>query len=224
MAAACTTFEAFRRVDTATIESMIGRATDNDQAAGDLTDLLAAVAERRGLEPGPAQLARGAGFVLAYIELVPYMMKVAFTAAHNVGLERDMQWILDMAHSYWIEDDDVIPDELGVIGVLDDAYCSLTSLQMASDQYRLLTGNHLFPDDLTAANEAMREIIGEPYVTELDRIVVRTLKETGLMESVKNLAEDKKRINLDSESTIWSHGPVSRITVEDLSGLGITDD
>ena len=211
-------------MDTTTIESMIGQAIADGGAAGDLTDLLAAVAERHGRDPDPAQLSRGAGFVLAYIELVPYMMKVAHTAAHNVGLENEMQRILEMAHSYWIEDDDVIPDELGVVGVLDDAYCSLTSLQMVSDHYRLLTGKHLFPDDLTGANEAMREIIGEPYVTELDRIVVRTMKETGLVESVKNLAEDEKRINLGSDSTIWSHGAVSRITVEDLSGLGITDD
>jgi uncharacterized membrane protein YkvA (DUF1232 family) len=197
-------------VDTTIIESMIGQAT--------------AVAERNGREPDTAQLSRGAGFVLAYIELVPYMIKVAHTAAHNVGLEDEMRRILDMAHSYWLEDDDVIPDELGVIGVLDDAYCSLTSLQTVSDHYRLLTGKHLFPDDLTGANAAMREVIGEPYATELDRIVERTLNETGLVESVRNLAEDEKRINLGSDSTIWGHGPVGRITVEDLSGLGITED
>jgi uncharacterized membrane protein YkvA (DUF1232 family) len=211
-------------VDTTTIESMIGEATADDQAAGDLTDLLAAVAERNGRAPDPIELARGAHFVLAYIELVPYMMKVAYTAAHNVGLETEMQRILDMAHSYWLEDDDVIPDELGVVGVLDDAYCSLTSLQMVSDHYRLLTGKHLFPDDLTDANEAMRAIIGEPYVTELDRIVVRTVRETGLVESVKNLAEDEKRIKLGSDSTIWGHGPVSRIEIGSLAALGITDD
>jgi uncharacterized membrane protein YkvA (DUF1232 family) len=203
---------------------MIGQTIADDQSAGDLRDLLTAVAERQGREPGPAQVARGAQFVLAYLELVPYMMKVAYTAARNVGLESEMARILDMAHSYWIEDDDVIPDELGVVGVLDDAYCSLTSLQTVSDHYRLLTGKHLFPDDLTAANEAMRRIIGEPYATELDRIVIRTVRDTGLVESVKHLAEDEKRINLSSDSTIWSHGPVSRITVENLSGLGIADD
>jgi hypothetical protein len=211
-------------VDTTTIESMIGQAIADGQAAGDLTDLLAAVADRNGREPDTAQLSRGAGFVLAYIEFVPYMMKVAHTAAHNVGLEEEMQRILDMAHSYWLEDDDVIPDELGVIGVLDDAYCSLTSLQTVSDHYRLLTGKHLFPDDLTGANAAMRQVIGEPYATELDRIVERTLKATGLVESVRNLAEDEKRINLGSDSTIWSHGPVSRIDIGELAGIGITED
>jgi len=195
-------------VDTTYIESMISQAVADDQAAGDLGDLLAAVAERRGLEPDPAEIARGARFVLAYVELVPY--------------ESAMERILDMAHSYWVEDDDVIPDELGVIGVLDDAYCSLTSLQMVSDHYRLLTGKHLFPDDLTGANVAMRHVIGEPYATELDRIVLRTMRETGLVESVKQLADDEKRINLSSDRTIWNHGPVGRIELEGLEALGLT--
>ena len=65
------------------------------------------------------------------------MMKVAWTAASNVGLEKEMESILEMVESYWLEGDDVIPDELGVIGLLDDAYCSLTSLQAVSDHYRL---------------------------------------------------------------------------------------
>ena len=86
------------------------------------------------------------------------------------------------------------------------------------------TGVPDFADDLTGANAAMRQVIGEPYATELDRIVERALNETGLVESVRNLAEDEKRINLGSDSTIWGHGPVGRITVEDLSGLGITED
>ena len=112
-----------------------------------------------------------AQFVIAYIEQVPYMMKVAWTAACNVGLEPEMRRILEMVDSYWREGDDIIPDELGVIGLLDDAYCSMTSLQAVSDHYRLQTGKFLFPDDLSEANRAMRRIIGEPYASELDRIV-----------------------------------------------------
>lgn len=198
------------------------RQAAKDQATGpELKDLLAAVAARRGVDAGDDQLAAGVRFILAYFEQVPYMMKVAWTSACNVGLEKEMGRILEMVTSYWIEGDDVIPDYLGVIGLLDDAYCSLTSLQAVSDHYRLLTGKHLFPADLTGANKAMHQIIGEPYVTELDRIVVRTMKETGLIESVQHLADEEKRINLSSDSTIWNHGAVGQLDVEDLAPLGI---
>jgi uncharacterized membrane protein YkvA (DUF1232 family) len=190
----------------------------------ELRDLLAVVAERQGVEASPQDLESGARFVFAYIEQVPYMMKVAWTAATNVGLEQEMRLVLAMVESYWAEGDDVIPDDLGVIGLLDDAYCSLNTLQAVSDHYRLQTGKHLFPDDLSAANRAMRRIIGEPYASELDRIVIRTMKETGLPEALTALANEEKRLHLQSNSTIWSHGPVGHSDIAALTRLGIRED
>ena len=211
-------------LDTKPIENMIAEACSDAACEGELHDLLAVVAERQGAQAGSGDLERGARFVLAYVEQVPYMMKVAWTAASNVGLQDEMRCILEMVEGYWIEGDDVIPDGLGVIGLLDDAYCSLSSLQAVSDHYRLQTGKYLFPDDLSEANRAMRRVIGEPYATELDRIVIRAMKETGLLDAVTRLANEDKRLRFESNSTIWSHGPAGRLDIEGLSGLGITDD
>ena len=187
----------------------------------DLLDLLSVVAEREDVAVGQEDLDRGVRFICGYIEQVPYMMKVAWTAATNVGLEEQMRRILQMVESYWIEGDDVIPDDLGVIGLLDDAYCSLTSLQAVSDHYQLQTGKHLFPNDLNAANRAMRKIIGEPYAAELDRIVIRTMKESRLIESVKSFASEEKQLNFAANSTIWSHGPAGELDITDLKKLGL---
>jgi uncharacterized membrane protein YkvA (DUF1232 family) len=187
----------------------------------DLLDLLSVVAEREDVAVGQEDLDRGVRFICGYIEQVPYMMKVAWTAASNVGLEKQMRRILQMVESYWIEGDDVIPDDLGVIGLLDDAYCSLTSLQAVSDHYQLQTGKHLFPNDLNAANRAMRKIIGEPYASELDRIVIRTMKESRLIESVKSFASEEKQLNFAANSTIWSHGPAGELDITDLKKLGL---
>ena len=209
-------------MDTSLIESMIDRMGDGDQPDQGLLDLLSVVAEQNGVEASPGELERGVGFVTGYIEQVPYMLKVARTSAANVGLEQEIDCILDTVLGYWMEGDDVIPDELGVIGLMDDAYCSLTLLQAVSDQYRLMTGKHLFPDDLTAANEAMHRIIGEPYVSELDTLVVRTMKEACVIDSVKKLADEEKRIHLDADSTIWNHGPVGQLEIKGLKGVGIS--
>lgn len=207
-------------MDTGLIETMIKRLGDTVHADPELLDLLAVVAEQQGVEAGTKELQVAAQFVSAYISLVPYMMKIAWTSALNVGLEKEMGGILETVQSYWREGDDVIPDELGVIGLLDDAYCSLNLLQAVSDNYRLLTGKHLFPDDLTEANQAMHRIIGEPYVSELDTLVVRTMKDACLVDAVKKLADDDKRILLDSDSTIWNHGPAGHVDVKGLKGLG----
>jgi uncharacterized membrane protein YkvA (DUF1232 family) len=203
---------------------MIGQLCADAEAEPELRDVLAVVAERRGAEPGSEDLERGVQFVIAYIEQVPYMMKVAWTAACNVGLETEMRRILEMVDSYWREGDDIIPDELGVVGLLDDAYCSMTSLQAVSDHYRLQTGKFLFPDDLSEANRAMRQIIGEPYASELDRIVVRTMRETGLVDTVTSMASEEKRLNLAANSTIWNHGPAGQIDITSLIPLGVTED
>jgi len=208
---------------TSAIEAVIAAKIADSHVESELGELLAVVAERGGRDAGAEDLERGAQFVLSYIEQVPYMIKVAWTAAVNVGLEAEMQRILAMVTSYWEQDDDIIPDHLGIIGLLDDAYCSLSSLQTVSDHFQLQTGKYLFPDDLSAANRAMRKIIGEPYATELDRLVIGTMKESELIESVKKLSSREKQLDFARQSTIWSHGPVGRMNLNDIARLGLAD-
>jgi uncharacterized membrane protein YkvA (DUF1232 family) len=211
-------------VDTSQIESMIHDCCGDDHNDPDLHDLLAVVAERQGVSASEQAIEQGSRFVLGYIRQVPYMMRIAWTAARNVGLQKEMKEILNMVQSYWIEGDDIIPDELGVIGLMDDAYCSLSSLQAVSDHYQLQTGKYLFPNNLGSANKAMRKIIGEPYATDLDRIVIITLQETGLVDAVKSFASEEKQLHFSSHSTIWNHGPAGDSDLQELSGLGLLED
>lgn len=211
-------------MNTAYIETMIAEKCGEPDAEMDISELLGGVADRQGREVSPDDLKRGARFVCRYIELVPYMMKVARTAAGNVGLMDPMDRILEVVESYWLEGEDIIPDQLGIIGLLDDAYCSLTSMQMVSDHYQLQTGKYLFPDDLTSANKAMRTIIGEPYSSDLDRMVTSTMQSAGLIDAVKTLASPEKKLDFDQRSTIWNHGPARDIDLQELDELGLLDD
>lgn len=211
-------------MDTAQIEALITEKCGEPDAAAEIGELLGVAADRQGREVDADHLQRGATFVRHYIELVPYMMKVASTAAGQVGLERPMGRILDAVKSYWLEGDDIIPDQIGVVGLLDDAYCSLTSMQLVSDHYRLQTGKYLFPDDLTGANRVMRRIIGEPYASDLDRLVAGTMQSAGLLEAVKSLAGPEKQIDFSNKSTIWSHGPARDIDLRELDRFGLLED
>ena len=138
-------------MDTVQIQKIISAQFTDPQSALDLQKLLKKVAEKQGARPSVKQLAQGSSFIYNYLEQVPYLLTVAWTSARNVGLETEVTSILKMVESYWIEDDDVIPDNLGIFGILDDAYCSLSSMQALSDLYRMQSGKHLFPDDLSAA-------------------------------------------------------------------------
>lgn len=211
-------------METAEIQKIISDQFADPRSAPDLRKLLKKVASRVGANPDNADLARGSSFIYNYLEQVPYLLTVAWTSAKNVGLETEVKSILEMVESYWIEDDDVIPDNLGIFGLLDDAYCSLSSMQTLSDLYRMQSGKHLFPDDLTGANNIMRKIIGEPFITKLDEIVNKAIDDAHVSEAVKSLTSPEKQQLLDSQATIWNHGPVSELPVNQLSGLGLTQD
>ena len=208
-------------MNTSQIQKIISRQFADPQSVVDLQKLLKTVAERQGANPDKAELAHGLSFVYNYLEQVPYLLTVAWTSARNVGLEKEVTIILQMVESYWIEDDDVIPDSLGIFGLLDDAYCSLSSMQALSNLYRMQSGKHLFPDDMTAANEVMGKIIGEPYIAQLDELVGNAIRDARVEEAVKWLASPEKQKLLDSQATIWNHGPVSQLPVNQLKGLGL---
>lgn len=211
-------------MDTAQIRQIISRQFADPRSAPDLRELLIKVARRHGAQPNAVELAHGSSFIYNYLEQVPYLLTVAWTSARNVGLETEITSILQMVESYWIEDDDVIPDSLGIFGLLDDAYCSLSSMQTLSDLYRMQSGKYLFPDDLTAVNKVMRKIIGEPYTTQLDALVSKAIADARVEESVKWLASPEKQKLIDSQATIWNHGPVSKLPVSQLNGLGLVED
>ena len=211
-------------MDTIQIQKIISAQFTDPQSALDLQKLLKKVAEKQGARPSVKELALGSSFIYNYLEQVPYLLTVAWTSARNVGLETEVTSILKMVESYWIEDDDVIPDNLGIFGILDDAYCSLSSMQALSDLYRMQSGKHLFPDDLSAANEVMRKIIGEPYIAQLDELVGKVIEDAKVKEAVKWLASPERQQLLDNQATIWNHGPVSELPVSQLKGLGLVQD
>lgn len=211
-------------MDTTSIENLIREICGDPHAAQDLHDLLAVIAVRNGIDPDDEELERGTRFVIGYVEQVPYMLKVAMTAAANVDLVETMSRVVEKVLTYWEQDEDVIPDHLGIIGLLDDAYCSLVTLQSVSDHYQLQSGKHLFPDDLTTANRVMRKIIGDPYVAELDQFVSHTVKDAGVMQAVKAMASEDKRRAVEARANIWNHGPAGEMPLDQLKGLGLTDD
>ena len=208
-------------MNTDTIEQMIRDCYGETVAVADLAELVIAVAEARGGVPDQATVAASCKFICEYIEQVPYMIKIGWTSAVNVGLDAEIKGILDAVTSYWYKDNDIIPDHLGVIGLLDDAYCSLTSLQAVSDHYRLQTGKFLFPTDLTAANKLIREFLGDPYGPDLDQFVLKTLSEAGIMDAVKAMASKEKQLDFSNQGTIWNHGSVDSMDISALQALGL---
>lgn len=114
-------------------------------------------------------------FIRAYVQETPDLMDAAFEGARTAGLTNQIQPLFDAAFGYWAKPQDLIPNHLGLIGLTDDAYLTHSLMDQVSARHQQETGRPLFSLDLQAANQAMRNIIGEPVATLLDQIVVQTV-------------------------------------------------
>jgi hypothetical protein len=120
--------------------------------------------------------------------------------------------------------EDIIPDRLGLLGVLDDAYCSLTLIQSVSDRHEKETGRRLFSPDLEAANVAMRRLIGEPVASQLDMYVGSKFDADPMVQMVRALtavSRDGEGLRLPEDPGIWGDRPVDEVVQSHLGSVGL---
>lgn len=203
---------------------MIASAVLDEERTGRLARALERWASRHRLGPATAQVAAGVQFVLDYVEHVPAYMREGLEAARLAGLEEEMSRVLEEAASYWATTEDIIPDRLGLLGILDDAYCSLTLIQAVSDGYERETARPLFSRNLRAANEAMRRFIGEPTASQLDMYVGSKLSADPMMQMVRALAavaHESGPFTVGKEDRIWSGISTDEVVRARLAELGL---
>lgn len=198
------------------IEAVIAALQQGENALDDIYELLAAVADREHRSPDPGELQQATQALAKYISEVPYLFKIATVAADHADLSRPMEKILTSLRNYWKHDQDLIPDNLGMIGLLDDAYCSRCAMQAISDQYRLLSGKHLFPFDMHDSNQAVRRILGAPYAADLDCYVMDALNASGIMQALHQMAEGQKQIDLKAAYSLWHHESTDSVSCSAL--------
>jgi uncharacterized membrane protein YkvA (DUF1232 family) len=127
-------------------------------------------------------------FIEAYIQRTPDLLDATYAAAGAAGLGPGMQPIFDAALRYWQEPDDLVPDHLGMLGLLDDAYLSLRLLESVSQLHKAKTGHPLLSIDLEAANYRVRQLLGDATAARLNALVEEALRSPPLRTSVEMLA------------------------------------
>ncbi len=127
-------------------------------------------------------------FIRAYVEGTPDLLDAAFEAATAAGAGPAMRPIFDAALKYWQEPVDLVPDDLGMLGLLDDAYLSLRLLESVSVVQKAKTGRPLLSIDLEGVNHRARQLLGEETAARLDELVEETLSTPPLRTSVQMLA------------------------------------
>jgi uncharacterized membrane protein YkvA (DUF1232 family) len=211
-------------VNVDVVETQIEDAVADEGRSGRLRRALKEHARSHGHSAQDSDLDGAIGFVVDYVRHVPELFRSGLETARIAGLEVQMSKVLESAASYWAMAEDMIPDRLGLLGVLDDAYCSLTLLQALSDRHEEETGRRLFSPDLQAANEAMRRLIGEPIASQLDMYVGSKFDADPMVQmarALRSVSRQGEGLTLPTGPGIWGEGPVEEVVRIHLGAVGL---
>jgi hypothetical protein len=157
---------------TLKIDEQIKAAMAEEPGSGYLAQFLSNALVELGQSAAPEDVAGVVRFVEGYIKQVPYLMSEGLKSAQAVELGPPMEHLLTQAAGYWDEPNDLIPDALGLVGLMDDAYFSLSLIQVLSDYCEMHNGVPLLVYPLTQSNRVVRGFIGDAIGAELDKLVL----------------------------------------------------
>lgn len=172
------------------IESMIADAIADEARTSRAGALIGEVAERNGKALSDVDRVQGVRFAEEYVRTVPRALQEGLDRARGTHAADKMDRMLAVATAYWVAADDVIPDHLGLVGILDDAYATLALIEALSRRFEAETGTPLVSLELTAPNEAMRALLGDEVVARLDDFVEDALADTSLQELLASLMDE----------------------------------
>lgn len=208
----------------AAVEEMIADALADEERTGRLANALRERAATHGRSPAAEEVRSAVGFVREYVEHVPAYLRDGLEAARMVGREMEMVEVLREATVYWLTESDIIPDRLGLLGILDDAYYSLTLMQAVSDRYEEDSGRALFPRNLQAANSAIRNLIGEPTASQIDMYIGTRLNAdpmTQMVHALTAMSAHRGAFPIPQKDPIWGDRPTEEIVKARLGRLGL---
>jgi hypothetical protein len=110
-------------------------------------------------------------FFKGYIRQVPDILDLVYSSASKTDLLSIFQPVYNYIFTYWDEENDVIDDKTGIVGLTDDAYLSLCLMQRIADSHPTGTDRKLIELDLSNDNKTMKNILGKEFSTKLDKLV-----------------------------------------------------
>jgi len=170
-----------------TIEEAV--ASESGAEAGRVAAAIREAAEKKGDTLGEAEVARGVDFVVRYVRAVPPLLREAQATSKGTFAEAKMDRMVQAAAAYWSADDDVIHDDEGLFGILDDAYCTVSLLLALSARFEAEAGQRLVAADLAGPTDMVRQLLGPSNAGRLDAYVVEALSDASVGELLASLAE-----------------------------------
>jgi uncharacterized membrane protein YkvA (DUF1232 family) len=209
-------------MQTSRIVELIERASQHERRTRTLGSLIQQFSQLRGIRPSPEQIASTVAFVEDYVRHAPALLELLAAAARRTGAAQEVAPVLDAAEQYFFAPLDLIPDQLGLVGLMDDAYLAHSLIHAASDRYRQRTGVPLLslPAGLAQANQVIRALIGEPIASQLDLAVVGVLGMPAIQQALAQLPLMASPLPMGPDP-IWGNMSISDRVNHQMGMLGI---
>jgi uncharacterized membrane protein YkvA (DUF1232 family) len=157
------------------IRKMISEAINHETRTNYLASLVSRDLLKHGSNPTTEIVNGCITFVKNYLIIVPDLLDKIEIAASITTIKNNIMNALTVIENYYFVPNDLMPDNLGMYGLMDDSYLALTIIQRISADYQNKNGKPLLDIDLTGANKSMRILVGETIATILETIVNTTL-------------------------------------------------
>ncbi len=208
-------------MNTNKIRRMIKEAIATEESSGILSDAVHTFVRMNGRTLTAKQRKEVVKMVEDYVVHVPALVDAIITAAEKYGIYNQIQPMLKAAEDYFLAPIDIIPDHLGLLGLLDDAYLAHSLVQSLSDSYKKQTGRMLIPVDMNRANASMRNLIGEPHASMLDVAVANVLSKPSIQQSLLSLLNAGGGFNMAGPDPIWGNASMDEIVNTRLGAMGL---
>lgn len=123
------------------------------------------------LVPGPRQAAGWEETLVETVRRIPDFMIAIATSAAQAGIGPLLAPVLSRAEGYFFEVNDLIPDDRGVLGMLDDAYLVHAFLRQINLVCISSAGAPLVNYDPTPTLQVIGTVIGPGLAMQLDQAV-----------------------------------------------------
>ena len=157
--------------------------------------------------------------VQAYVENTVQVIEQTIAAAEREGVAERVAPIFETAMSYLDERVDFIPDELGLAGLVDDAYLIHGLMQELSSRHRTLTGSPLLPESAFRETQRIRRMIGEPTATRLDVAIVAFARRQNVRQTIEHVVDRVGSTGLSMSLPAQAAFPTDDEPIDELPDL-----
>lgn len=105
---------------------------------------------------------------------IPDLLDGAGHVAVQAGIGSVIEPVLQQCIAYFLQPNDLIPDEAGLLGLLDDSYLATGWLHYIAGQYQMTTGLPLFNVDFQPNLQILQSLIGSSLTQQLDAHILQT--------------------------------------------------